>query len=527
MGILKILFPVLRLITQIYFCLVNLSFGALNCWKPKRIVEVPNEEAEPLLYVSATEAASRIREGKLTSKRLIQTYIDRIKQVEPVLNAIVHSCYEEALDQANKVDQMLGSMNRDSENFSQLTKKKPLLGVPFLSKDNMITKGLVCICGHPTRVNLKPSEEDAEVIKRLREAGAILLAVTNLPTFARHSVTSNPMNGRTNNPYDLRRTPGGSSGGISALISSGASIFGLGNDFVGSVRVPSSFCGIFGLRPTPGTIPLTGMVPEVKSSVFKTLWTIGPMCRYAEDLELFYRVMVGEEVATGRLSMDKTIELRNLRVYYMEELNFLPTEPLQPEVRDSVRKVSKYLEKRFSLQAKRMDFPVAHHTYEILGSMILKEEEDGPKRLKNCLKDFLRHFVGRNYDDTWYTIASKFFYSLVLKDEQKRAFILSKKDQLQEQISTLLAQNGVLLFPSFASQPAFHGQLNFLPFNNAYTALFNALGLPSLACPIGLSPNDGLPLSVQVVGAPNSETLLFAVGKELERAFGGWTAPRH
>uniref|UniRef100_A0A915CM91 Amidase domain-containing protein n=1 Tax=Ditylenchus dipsaci TaxID=166011 RepID=A0A915CM91_9BILA len=293
-----------------------------------------------------------------------------------------------------------------------------------------------------------------------------------------HWETYNSVNGTTNNPYDFRKTPGGSSGGVGALVSSAASIFGLGNDLGGSVRIPAFMCGIFGLKPTAGIVPLDGMVPEVT---------------------------IGYEMANNRLQLNRDVDFKKVKVFCMEELNILVHEPLQIELRQSVRNVAKYFEKTFNVDVVHINLPIAHHTFELWGAF--KFGDDAPDSYGESIQK-LSHCFNDSSDET------------ILG-----AISTGKRDKLKQQICNLLGEDGILLFPAFCSTAPYHKQGNFTPFNNSYPTLFNALGLPSLACPLGLNPKDGMPLGIQVVGPAYSEGLLIAVGKELEKGFGGWTPP--
>uniref|UniRef100_A0A915DU38 Amidase domain-containing protein n=1 Tax=Ditylenchus dipsaci TaxID=166011 RepID=A0A915DU38_9BILA len=341
-----------------------------------------------------------------------------IELVNIDLNAVVHDCFESAVEEAQKIDEYVQNINKDSEEFLNLPQSKPLLGVPFLSKDNLRTKGLVCIAGHPKLVNDPPSGKDAEAVHRLREAGAILCA----------------------------KTPGGSSGGVGALVSSAASIFGLGNDLGGSVRIPAFMCGIFGLKPTAGIVPLDGMVPEVTSKSMQQLWTIG---QYVVMLKTWTLFLDRHKMANNRLQLNRDVDFKKVKVFCMEELNILVHEPLQKELRQSVRNVAKYFEKTFNVDVVHINLPIAHHTFELWGAF--KFGDDAPDSYGESIQK-LSHCFNDSSDET----------------------ILGS-------------------------------------------------AVPSLSP--WVEPQDGMPLGIQVVGPAYSEGLLIAVGKELEKGFGGWTPP--
>uniref|UniRef100_A0A914LPN0 Amidase domain-containing protein n=1 Tax=Meloidogyne incognita TaxID=6306 RepID=A0A914LPN0_MELIC len=173
---------------------------------------------------------------------------------------------------------------------------------------------------------------------RVKDAGAILLAITNVPELALWWESSNKLYGRSNNPYDVRRTPGGSSGGEGALIAAAGSVIGLGNDVGGSLRVPAVFCGIFGLKPGPGIVPSSGIIPHVRGGYVTQMASAGPMARYASDLALMLQVLAGEDVAQNRLHLQQPVNFKNVKIFYMEEIKSLFCEKLSNEMRHVVRK---------------------------------------------------------------------------------------------------------------------------------------------------------------------------------------------
>lgn len=189
----------------------------------------------------AVEIAKEIREGKLTAYEVVKGYIDRLIEVNFVLNAVLDGPYLEALEEAREIDERIKNGDITQDEF----KTKPLLGVPFTTKDSTAVKSKLYSFGILSRRYEKASE-DAECIRLLRNAGAIIIAKTSIPEVNLWQETRNNLIGNTNNPYDTRRTTGGSSGGEAALISSCATSFGIGTDIGGSIRMPAYYCGIYG-----------------------------------------------------------------------------------------------------------------------------------------------------------------------------------------------------------------------------------------------------------------------------------------
>src|SRR5262245_36081292 len=202
-----------------------------------------------LYYSSASALAEAIRSKEVSSLEVVKAFLARIAEVNPKLNAVFQIQTEKAMAQAREADAAL----------ARGEVKGPLHGVPMTIKDSFDTAGVISTAGTKGRSQYVPTE-DATVVARLKAAGAILLGKTNTPELTLAWETDNLVYGRTNNPYDLSRTPGGSSGGAAALIAAGGTPFDIGTDTGGSIRLPSHFCGIAGIRPTSGRVPRTGHI---------------------------------------------------------------------------------------------------------------------------------------------------------------------------------------------------------------------------------------------------------------------------
>lgn len=238
----------------------------------------------PLVEQSAVEMESAIRLRQVSCYELMSAHLEQIQRVNPEINAAVQVLADSALEDARAADRKLASG----------AEVGPLHGVPFSIKDSIDVRGTRTTAGTWGRRNAPVAEQDATVVRRLREAGAIPIAKTNLPDLLFAFESDNLIFGRSNNPYDLERTPGGSSGGESALIAACGSPLGLGSDAAGSVRVPAAFCGIASIKPTSGRLPRTGHVPPAGSWI-EALWQIGPMARRVEDLVLAMQVLSAED----------------------------------------------------------------------------------------------------------------------------------------------------------------------------------------------------------------------------------------
>lgn len=255
-----------------------------------------------------------------------------------IVNAVVDERFAKALLEADVVDQLIAK----TENLEALAISHPFLGVPFTVKENMGVEGLTQSIGVVARKHLKCTS-NGSTVELLKHAGAIPLCVTNTPEFSLNLETYNHVSGRTLNPFDTRRTPGGSTGGEAALIGSGASLFGIGSDVAGSIRIPALNVGIYGHKPTPGLVPYENFYPIIDDPNFDKFFTIGLMTRYAIDLKPIFKIMLGDNV--DKLTLEKEVDLKSLNVYYAEEFDYsFLLNPVDAEIKGSLQKAVKYLE---------------------------------------------------------------------------------------------------------------------------------------------------------------------------------------
>uniref|UniRef100_A0A915Q5C5 Uncharacterized protein n=1 Tax=Setaria digitata TaxID=48799 RepID=A0A915Q5C5_9BILA len=420
--------------------------------------------------------------------------------------------FREALVKAQETDELLESLDSNSEEFKLLVARKPLLGVPFTLKDSIEVDGLYCTVGISYRKN-SVSNRDAIVVQRMKNAGAILLAVTNVPEVCMWWESVNVVYGRTRNPYDSRRISGGSSGGEAALISAAGSVIGIGSDIAGSIRMPCYFNGVFGLKPTPGVVPLEGHLPQLNGYRSEKMLLIGPMCRYAEDLSILLKVFVGNE-GMNLLQLDIPYNMKKIRLFYMEGLKT----PL------AVR----YFEIKYDLCAIRLDLPFAHYALEFFltsmdvpGAPKFAMQMTDLKADINCFIELFKWLVGKSVHTLPAIVTGIADEHFAPFNEEQKQKLRSQRDRLSREIRELLSNDGVLLFPSFPTVAPYHHQPLFTPFNFGYTALWNTVGLPAVQCPMGLNSHN-IPLGVQAIGAPGSDSLLITVAQDLEKGFGGW-----
>jgi len=465
-----------------------------------------------LTFLSAVAMAEQVCQKKISPLELVQAHFGRIAQVNPRLNAFV------ALDEERA--------RRDALNLEAAAMRSeirgPLHGVPVTIKSSIDVAGLRCEAGTRLRAG-NIAAKDAVLVARLREAGAIVLGVTNTPELLMAWETDNLLYGRTNNPWDLERTSGGSSGGEAAAIASGCSAGGVGSDGGGSIRVPAHFSGICGLKPTPGRIPSTGHFP-VSAGPFALLGVMGPMARTVADLQVLFEVTAGPDdgdplsapVPVRKVDAE---QLKHIRVGYFEDDG---RTPVTPETRSALRTAADAL--------ARAGFEVAPFRPEGLeearqlwwklfgtaGGMVLEPVTKAHEaELSPLLKEFLRKVAsepphsGDTLLNTWL-----------------------QRDTLRSQVLGQMQRFPILLCPA-AAIPAFrHGERRWVVEGKtvkyldawSYTEWFNLLGNPGAVVPVGQSL-EGLPIGVQIVGRPWEEELVLAVAAEVERQCGGYRRP--
>src|ERR1700735_1515849 len=280
---------------------------------------------------SASELANAIRSKQLSSKAIVEAHLEQIAKVNPKLNAVVQLTADSARKEAEEADAALARGEI----------RGPLHGVPMTIKDTLETAGVICTGGTKGRANFIP-KADATAVARLRAAGAIFLGKTNVPELAGALETDNLVYGRTNNPYDLARTPGGSSGGEGAIIAACGSPLGLGPDAGGSIRVPAHFCGLAAIKPTSGRVPRTGQFP-LPMGARNAVFHVSLIARNVDDLELALPIISGPDFRdnsiVGMPLLDpKAVTLNGLKLaYFVYDGAAAPSKGSAAAVRDCAK----------------------------------------------------------------------------------------------------------------------------------------------------------------------------------------------
>jgi len=457
-----------------------------------------------LTYQSARALARAIRQKEVSSEEVVNACLKRIEEVNPKLNAVVQLPAEAALEQARAADRALvrGEI------------KGPLHGVPFTLKDAIETAGVICTGGTEGRASYVPTE-DAAVVKRLRAAGGILLGKTNCPELGWAWESNNLIYGRTNNPYDLSLSPGGSSGGESAIIAARGSPLGLGSDAGGSVRFPAHCTGIASIKPTSGRVPRTGHFPG-PGGMLDALWQIGPLARYVEDLVLVLPIVAGVDwrdaaVTPMPLGDPKAVNFKSLRVAFHTDNGIVS--PMCETV-EAVRKAAEAMTDTVAV-VEEVRPPQIDQTHEIYLGLFSADGGAGIEALLNAAGTKQIHPLLQQVLEIQRANAKSTaeLGALVVQWDLFRSAMLSFMEKYDVILSPVCAFPGMVHGSTYKQLPAF-----------SYTMTYNLTGWPAAVVRAGTSP-DGLPIGVQVVARPWREDVTLAVAQHLEISLGGWKRP--
>ncbi len=479
----------------------------------------PVPSPAPLTERSGLELAAAIRAGEVSSREVVGAHIERLREIGPAVNPIAVPRYEQALAEAEEADERIASAAADEE-------LPPYLGVPCTIKEAIAVAGMPNCTGLHARCEHR-SEETAPVAERLLASGAILLGLSNTSELCMWPETGNHVYGRTGNPYDPRRTAGGSSGGEGAAIGSGGSPLGLGSDVGGSIRTPAFFCGIFGHKPTPGLVPNALSYPESDGSAAERLLCTGPMARRAEDLMPMLRIVSGPDPRDDHaremaLGDPAEVELAGLDVLIGEETSILP---VSRELREARDRAAEALE-RAGARLRRVPIRSMRHAYALYVTALNDGESSIAKMLADagCEPLTMRRIFSRQGPHTApiKMLAALERLASLQPDGLTRRALAAGHAFAREVADTI--GDGVLLHPPHPRVAPRHHGILLRPFSITPVVLFNLAATPVTQVPLGLG-RRGLPLGVQVVAGPGRDHVSIAVALELERALGGWVPP--
>jgi amidase len=459
-----------------------------------------------LVFEPAVRQLELLRTGAISVVELAEAHMAQIERLNPALNALVDFDADKVRARARLHDAWRGTHAR-----------RPLFGLPVTVKSSIATRGMKCEIGSLLHKG-ETAAHDAAAVARLRAAGALILGTTNCPEFLMAYETDNLLHGQTRNPWDLGRSPGGSSGGEAAAIAAGMSAAGLGSDSGGSVRVPAHFTGICSLKPTPGRIPGRGHLPPCVGP-FQILGAIGPMARTIADVSLLFRTLSGHDpadpasapVALREPGLD---ELRSNRIgFFADDELVLVT----PETRAAVHAAAAALrEAGFRVE------PFRPSTLELLRKL-------WSKFFVQCGAMFYAAEI-RGREDELSPIFNEFLGIAAGAPALTGAELLSawaELDLLRAKTLEEMRKYPVLLCP-VASVPAFrHGERSWTVEGRTVEYLdawrhsqwFNALAAPAAVAPVGHSP-EGMPIGVQIAARPFEDETALGIAAVVDAAFG-------
>jgi amidase len=464
----------------------------------------PAEEwtVDNLIYPSARALAKAIRTREVSSLEVVTACISRIEEVNPKLNAVVQTTFEKALDQARQADD---DLRRGAD-------PGPLHGVPMTIKDSLDTAGVITTAGTMGRARYVP-DKDATVVARLRAAGAILLGKTNTPELTAVGITDNDVYGRTNNPYDLSRTPGGSSGGAAAIIAAGGSPFDLGSDTGGSIRLPSHFCGIAGIKPTAGRVPRTGHIISFDIGYLDRFTHIGPMARFVKDLVLLLPIISGVDwvdptVVPLPCPSPADAPLTRLRVAYFGDNG------IETPTGDTVRTLEQAVQALSAggVTTREARPPGIEEADTLWNSLFLA---DGGEAIRKLLRASGTDPAEMHPSIAW-TQSDR-----VLPARELAELIVAWK-QFQSRMLAFMVDHDAILCPASATPASKHDEARRPDFSYKYP--HNLTGWPVVVVRSGTS-REGLPIGLQVVARPWREDVAFALAQKIEDTLGGWQPP--
>ncbi len=465
-----------------------------------------------ILDMDATSIAEKIKQGELSSFEVTETYINRLKKINPRVNCLVEDRFEEARLEAKTADDILRS--------SPIDAKGRLFGVPISMKESFHVAGMKTTAGLPNRKNLVETR-DADAVASLKREGAIILGKTNTPVLCYCQETDNKLYGRTNNPWGLDRTTGGSSGGEGALIASGGAAVGLGSDIGGSIRFPSHFNGVIGFKTGNGQASLVGHFPFQTHPLKARMEGIGALAKSVRDARLINDIVAFKEPDKKDISQF-TIVIPRQSLFY----------PVNPGTGRAITKVSTILSADFPVVDEQPPYlkesaELWQSLMAIGGSREMEEIAAGGKALyplkEYCLErmfnssDYHRYF-------TWVLVAARISNPGKRKLAQIERFLTQGDRALDDYF-----ENRLLILPVYHRAAPPHGKVideifsltfsfkRYLPF----VAFVNAWGLPALIIPVGVD-DDGLPIGLQIISRTGNEDAIFQLGELLEQNVRGY-----
>jgi len=457
------------------------------------------------IYWSASRIAREIRAARLTSREIVDACLERIHEVNPKINAVVQLVAERARDEADELDRLA-----DRGQF-----KGVLHGVPITIKDSLDTEGIISTGGTLGRRDYIP-QRDAPVVARLRDAGAVLLGKTNTPELTLSGETNNLIYGRSCNPFDLARSPGGSSGGSAAIIACAGSALELGSDTGGSIREPAHLCGIAGIKPTSGRTPRSGHIVPHGGGILDSLTQIGPMARYVEDLVLALPLICGPDgrdpaVVPVVMGNPDAVDPAKLRIaWYADNGIVTPAADIQRVVIETAQVLKA---QGFAIEQKLLP-----GMSDLVSLSTELREAANAGLITRLLERYGTTEPGPDLDGY---LTEK---SLAAANSFDPA-LMEAIDEARSRALGFFGNYDAILCPPAHALARPHRASQADSFDDwSYVTIHNLLGWPGVSVRAGTSA-EGLPVGVQVITAPWREDVALALAQQIEILMGGYQTP--
>ncbi|WP_249308286.1 amidase [Lederbergia citrea] len=464
---------------------------------------------QTILDMDASQMAKEIGAGKLSSVEATKAYIEHIQYVNPRINCLVENRFSLALEEAEAADIKI----------QEGTAKGTLIGVPFSMKEAFDVSGMKTTGGLMHRRDTI-AQHDAEVVAKLRAEGAIILGKTNTPGLCFCQESDNKLYGRTNNPWNIDKTAGGSSGGEAALIAVGGAAAGIGSDIGGSIRFPSHFNGVIGFKSGKGKVSQHGSFPAVEHPLQERMFGIGPISKTIADTKLIYNIIAKEAAPQANLEEFK-IEILPKTSYPLTHETAILMNKIREKLRRSLQ-IEEHIPPYFQESAVIWQEAMSIDGGKTTAEAALMHRSLNPA--KEFLKEKLTGKSDYHYYLSWALIGTRLFKPSAKRVQEIERTILAGDQFLREYL-----KKRILILPVYHRTAPNHGDLYRELFSikktfkmyMPYVAYANTWGLPALTMPVG-NDSEGMPIGVQLISQNGNEDAVFQLGEILENEFGGY-----